>query len=72
MSIKNRKAITIGEEDWAMTFLRPYSGEWKDYLIVVEEDAYGEFKGILKPIKEIKDSLNISDAELHEMLVKLV
>lgn len=70
--MNKRKAITFHEEDEATTFLRPYSAEWKDYLIVIEEDAYGEFKGILKPIKEIKSSLNISDEELHEILVKLV
>ena len=70
--MNKRKAVTIHDEDAATTFLRPYSAEWKDYLIVIEEDAYGEFRGILKPIKEIKSSLNITDEELHEMLVKLV
>lgn len=69
--MRKRKAITFHEEDMGFTFLRPYSAEWKDFLIVIEEDAYGNFKGILKPIKEIKSSLNISDEELHKMLVKL-
>ena len=69
--MKERKAITLLDEDTATTFLRPYSDEHRNCLIVVTEDAYGEFTGVLTPIKKIKGNLNITDEEIDEMIFKL-
>lgn len=70
--MKERKAISLFDEDSAMTFLRPYSDEYRNCLIVVTEDAHGEFNSVITPIKDIKGKLNITDEELAEMIVKLV
>lgn len=70
--MNKRKAISLFDEDTATTFLRPYSGEYHNCLIVITEDAHGEFNGIITPIKDIKNKLNITDEELAEMIVKLI
>jgi len=70
MSVK-RPAVTIYDEDWAITLLKPISGEYSNYLFVVHEDAYGEAVGILTPIKELRTKLNMTDEEFDEILSQL-
>jgi CBS-domain-containing membrane protein len=69
--MNTRKAITIFDEDSALTLLRPYSDEHSDKLIVIHEDAYGEAVGIVTPISELRTRLNICDEEFDEILNQL-
>lgn len=66
-----RKAKTVFDEDTAMTLLKPYSGEYKNQLFVIYEDAYGEVTGILTPVEDIKLRLDLTDAEFEEILNEL-
>lgn len=70
-----RKAIVIvgyGDEDFsATTILKPMSEEYLNFLIVVSEDAYGEFSGKLVPKPDLKKRLNLTDEEFEEMQKKL-
>jgi hypothetical protein len=66
-----RKAITISEEDWAITLLKPFSAEYSNQLFVIHEDAYGEAIGILTPISELRTKLNITEEEFDEILKQL-
>lgn len=66
-----RKAIVIYEEDSATTIMKPFSEEHFNYLIVVNEDAYGEMTGILVPKSELKFKLNLCDEEFEKMVNKL-
>jgi hypothetical protein len=69
--MNTRKAITIFDEDTALTLLRPYSDEYRNQLFVIHEDAYGEAVGMLTPIDELKTRLNITDEEFDEILNQL-
>jgi len=72
MNIMNtRPAITIFDEDTAITILKPYSGEYIDQLFILHEDAYGEAIGMMTPIKDLRSKLNITDEEFDEILFKL-
>lgn len=66
-----RKAITIYDEDTSLTFIKPYSDEYKSVLFVIHEDAYGEMSGVLTPIDELRTRLNLSTEEFNELLNKL-
>ena len=66
-----RPAITIFDEDSALTLLKPYSDEYRDQLFVIHEDAYGEMTGILEYKSELKRKLNITNEEFEELLLKL-
>lgn len=67
-----RKAIVIHEEDFSgTTILKPFSDEYLNYLIVVCEDAYGEFSGNLVKKDELKKRLGLSDEDFEEMLKKI-
>jgi hypothetical protein len=69
-----RKAITIFDDTYepnAITLLKPFSDEYLNYLIVVHEDALGEFSGMLKPIDEIRKNFGGSDEEFQEILKQL-
>ena len=66
-----RKAITIFDEDTAMTLVKPFSGEHEGQLFVIHEDAYGEAVGFLKSIDEIKANFGGCDEEFQEMLKQL-
>ena len=66
-----RKAVSAFEEFDAMTLLKPFSDEYRNYLIVISEDAYGEFTSSLKSIEEIKKNFWGSDEEFQEMLKTL-
>jgi len=67
----HRKAITVFDEDQALTLLKPYSDEHSNQLIVIYEDAYGEAVTILTPIKELRTKLNVGDEEFDEILTQL-
>ena len=66
-----RKAITIYDEDTSMTFIKPYSDEYKSVLYVIHEDAYGEMIGVLTPIDELRTRLNLDVDEFDNLLKKL-
>lgn len=41
--LNDRKAVTVmGEEDAALTFIKPFSGGYENHLFVIYEDAYGD------------------------------
>lgn len=67
-----RAAITISDEDYAFTLLKPYSGAYDDMLIVVYEDAYGEMTGKLQSKFAIQKELNLTDEEFDKILQKLL
>lgn len=66
-----RKAITIYDEDSAVTILKPLSGEHTNELFVVYEDAYGEATGVLAKMDDMKLSLNLTNEEFEEILKEL-
>jgi hypothetical protein len=67
-----RKAVVIHEEDFsALTILKPFSEEYLNYLIVISEDAHGEFSGKLMTKTDLKSRLNLSEEEFEEMQNKL-
>ena len=70
MTVK-RPAITIFEEDSALTVLRPFSQEYRNMLFVIQEDAYGEATGILMAIDDLKLRLNVNEEDFQEMLNSL-
>ena len=63
-----RKAITIFDDDTAMTLVKPFSGEYRGQLFVIHEDAYGEAVGIMTPIDDIRKNFSGSDEEFDEIL----
>lgn len=69
--ISTRKSVVLHEEDSAITLLKPYSGEHYGKLFMINEDAYGEFYGVLTPIDEIRKRLNLSDEEFQFYIDKL-
>lgn len=66
-----RPAVTIFDEDTALTILKPFSGEYKNQLIVIHEDAYGEMVAVMEKTSDLKSKLNINDEEFNEILDKL-
>jgi len=66
-----RKAVTVFDEFDAWTLIKPFSDEYLKFLIVVHEDAYGEFTGTLTPIDELKKKFSGSEEEFQEMLKQL-
>lgn len=66
-----RKAVTVFDEFDASTYLKPFSDEYLKYLIVIHEDAYGEFTSKLTPIDEIKKNYGGSEEEFTEFLKQL-
>jgi hypothetical protein len=71
MTNTHRKAITIFDEDTAMTLVKPFSAEYHNQLIVIHEDAYGEAIGVLTPIDEIRSKFDGTDEEFQEILNQL-
>lgn len=69
--MKNRKAITLFDEDSAITLIKPYSDAYKDKVFVISEDAFGEIIGILTPINDIKFKYNLSDEEFNIIINSL-
>lgn len=67
-----RKNVVIHEEDFsAITIMRPFSDGYRDYLIVVHEDAYGEVMCKITSHNDLKIRLSLSDEEFDEMVNKL-
>jgi hypothetical protein len=66
-----RKAITISEDDWAITLLKPFSGQYQNHLFVLNEDAYGEAIITVEQIDDLRFKLNLSDEEFQEILNSL-
>jgi len=50
----SRKAIVISEDDSAMTLLKPFSGEYRNHLFVVHEDAHGEARMTIERIDDLR------------------
>jgi len=71
MKGSKRKVITITEEFDELTFLKPFGDEYRDYLIVVHEYAYGEFSVKLELITEIRKKFTFSDEEFNQILKDL-
>jgi len=69
--MNTRKAITIYDEDSAMTLVKPLSGQYSNQLFVIHEDAYGEAIGTLTPIDEVRKKFDGSDEEFQEILSQL-
>jgi CBS-domain-containing membrane protein len=67
-----RPAITIFDEDTALTLLRPFSDEYTNQIIVIHEDAYGEMVGILTPIEDLRFRLTMDNKEFDKMISKLL
>jgi DNA-binding transcriptional regulator YiaG len=67
----SRKAIVISEDDSAMTLLKPFSGEYRNHLFVVHEDAHGEARMTIERIDDLRRKTGVSDEEFNEMLEKL-
>ena len=65
--MKTRKALEIFPDDFdAVTFLKPHSGEYENFLYVVYEDAYGEIYGSLVEKEKIMTKFGLSDAEYQK------
>lgn len=71
MKNNTRKVVTLIEEFDAITLLKPFSGEYEKFLVVIREDAYGEFSGKLEPITEIRKKFSLSDEEFDKILKDL-
>lgn len=70
--MKTRKAIEIFPDDFdAVTFLKPHSEEYQNFLFVVYEDAYGEIYGTLMSKDELTTKFGLSNAELQEIIKSL-
>jgi hypothetical protein len=66
-----RKAITIFDEDTAITLVKPFSGNYDGQLFVIHEDAYGEAVGIMTPIEQIRKNFGGTTEEFDEILRQL-
>lgn len=66
-----RPAVVIFDVDSALTIVKPISSSYCEQLYVIREDAYGEIIGMLEYKLELKNKLNLSDAEFEEILLKL-
>jgi len=66
-----RQAVTVFEEFDAVTYLKPCSEEYLNYLIVIFEDAYGEMRMELIPIDKLKKTYLGSEEEFQELLNRL-
>ena len=67
-----RKNVVINEEDFsAITIMKPFSDEYRNHLIVVHEDAYGEMRLDITPKDDLKKRLSLCDEEFEEILNKL-
>ena len=70
--MKTRKAFEIFPDDFdAVTFLKPHSGEYENFLFVVYEDAYGEIYGSLMEKEKIMTRFGLNNSEFQEILNKL-
>jgi len=66
-----RKAVTLFDEFDGTTYLKPFSGEYDNQLIVINEDAYGEYEVKMVPIPELKKNFAGTDKEFDMILKQL-
>ncbi len=66
-----RKAITIFEDDTAITLVKPFSDEYRGFLFLIYEDAYGEIIGELKSINEIRERFESATENINEIISQL-
>ncbi len=67
-----RKSVVIHEEDFSsITIMKPFSDGYRNHLIVIHEDAYGEMMTNLTPKSDLKKRLSLSDEEFEEMQKRL-
>ena len=72
LTITERKSITFRPNDEeALTFLKPFSGEWGNHLIVIFEDAYGDYGSSMLHRKSILEKYNIDEETLDEIFKKI-
>lgn len=71
MKYTDRTIITIFKEDVSFTFLKPFSGEHINKLIVICEDAYGDFIGGIMNRKTIHEKYNIDKKIIEDIFKKL-
>jgi len=69
--MEKRKAVTIFDEDSALTVLKPFSAGYHNMLFIIQEDAYGEATGVLTTIDDLRHRLNVDESEFQEMLNSL-
>ena len=70
--MKTRKTIEIFPEDFdSVTFLKPHSGEYENFLFVVYEDAYGEIYGSLMEKEKIMNRFGLNNSEFQDIINNL-
>jgi len=58
---RNSISIPRGDGDAALTFLKPKSGGYEDHLIVIFEDAYGDFGASMMHRKTIQEKHDLDE-----------
>jgi len=71
MKYTDRTIITIFQEDISYTFLKPFSGEYNDHLIVICEDAYGDFISGIMNKELVHEKYNIDEKIIKDIFNKL-
>ncbi|MEA3295882.1 MAG: hypothetical protein U9Q27_01935 [Patescibacteria group bacterium] len=72
MKYTDRNTITIFKEDISYTFLKPFSGEHLNKLIVICEDAYGDFISSIMNNEAIHEKYNIDKTTIKDIFNKLI
>ena len=70
--MNNRDVYTVDYDGDAasLTFLKPFSDEYDNYLIVINEDAHGDFGGELIKVDEISKRYPVNGNEIYEWFMK--
>ena len=68
---RNSISISRGDDDAALSFLKPKSGGYDDHLIVIFEDAYGDFGASMMHKKTIQEKHDL-DEETINTIFKLL
>ena len=66
-----RNAITIYDDDNAISFLKPLSSSYDKYLFVIYEDAYGDAINTLMHVESIKKEYHLTDGTINNIIKKL-
>jgi hypothetical protein len=70
--IINRDTATLYPNDEeALTFIKPYSGEWENHLIVIYEDAYGDHGTSMLHRKTISEKYRLDDETITAIFNQL-
>ena len=73
INLNKRKATTLVQDDYALTFLRPFSDEHSDdHLFVMYEDAYGDTVSGMMHKKTIQDKYSLADETIIEIFKELI